>query len=134
MNSTLVTLLLISTLIFVSCQDTSEKYGGNIYDYSLFENQLATKNFKSLSDALVNGKISSSNYLDWTFNFQTRNKDGVELLNEFEDAVFTRANNDTNYLKSVSAFYSTWPSAASDLKNHPHPGAAKIAEVLSRKR
>mgnify|MGYP007092088816 CR=1 FL=1 len=134
MNPTIFTLLLVSTLIFVSCQDTREKSVENIYDYSLFENQLATKNFKSLSDALGNGKISSSNYLDWTFNFQTRNKDGVELLNEFEDAVFTRANNDTNYLKSVSAFYSTWPSAASDLKKHPHPGAAKIADVLSRKR
>jgi len=134
MNTTLFTLLLVSSLIFVSCQDTNEKSVENIHDYALFEKQLATKNFKSLSDALGNGEISSSNYLDWTYNFQTRNKDGVELLNEFEDAVFTRANNDTNYLKSISAFYSTWPSAAADLKNHPHPGAAKVADVLLRKR
>lgn len=129
MNSIMYKLLLIGYFLFVSCQTPK-----NDYDYSLFESQLSERNFKSLSDALGNGQISASNYLDWTYDFQTRNEDGVELVEEFENVVFTRANNDPDYLKSVAAFYSTWPSATSDLKNHSHPGAAKISEVLSRKR
>ncbi len=113
-----------------SCKNKEEEVFGENYDYSFFEESLLEKEFESLATSLISEEISTQDYLNWTYDFQTKNENGPSLTEEFESVIFTRANEDERYLEKISIFFSEWDDAAELLQKHEHPGAAKIAKTI----
>ena len=113
-----------------SCKNKREEVFDKNYDYSFFEENLLRKEFESLAASLVLEEISTQDYLDWTYDFQTKNENGSGLIEELEGVIFTRANEDERYLEKISIFFSEWDEAAELLQKHQHPGAVKIAKTI----
>ncbi len=126
----LITIFLVFST--VSCRNSKPKK----FDltYSKFEEKLNHDDFSELVEIISNNQLSTENYLDWSFNFQTRNADGYAKFRNFERAIYVRANSDEKFLEKVAVFYSKWPRQAllAMKGDKPHSGAVKIAEYALR--
>lgn len=103
-------------------------------EYLFFEKLLLEGRLEEMSNIVADGKIPVAVYIDWTYDFQTRNREGGGIIESLEDVIFEKANYDDRYLKAICVFFSDWPNVVEDLKSYRHPGAVKISNTIFRNR
>lgn len=118
-------------LVFMSsCNKPDLENASSLDSYEDFENLLHVGDFERVVIELGRGSISPEDYLNWTYDFQTRNENGEELIKRLDNQVFSRADSDQKYLASMISFFSQWEGVGELLSKESHPGAKKIAEGL----